>query len=331
MYKIIMFNVRDEEEKIAKEWAIAHQIDLTIYHRSLEKEDLDTLKEYDGISLSQVAKVQPEFYHELAAMGYKQIAQRSAGFDMYDLDKATKEGIIISNVPIYSPESIAEWTVLMAGNLIRKYDSIQENVKNKNFAWDPQIRGRVIGDLNVAIIGTGNIGIATAKIFRGYGCQVVGYDLYPKEGLEDLLTYAETIDQAIEKADIISLHMPVTKETHHLFDYDRFKKIKKGAYLLNMARGAIINTSDLIKALDNDLLAGAALDTYENEMAYVGKNYKDATIEDEVFQQILNHPKIIYSPHIAFYTDQAVKNLVERGLNATLEVLETGTTQYRVN
>ncbi|MCR8968881.1 D-2-hydroxyacid dehydrogenase [Facklamia sp. 7083-14-GEN3] len=331
MYKIIMFDVREEEEIIAKEWAQSHQVELTLRNHSLGKEDFDYIKEYDGITISQVAQVDDSFYEKLASFGFKQIAQRSAGYDMYDLAKAKEKGIIISNVPIYSPESIAEWTVLMAGNLIRKYDLVQDKVKQHDFTWGPPMRGRVIGDMRVAIIGTGNIGIATAKIFKGFGCEIVGYDLYPKDNLDHLLTYADTIDQAVSNADVVSLHMPVTDQTYHLFNYKQLKKFKKGAYLLNMARGAIINSNDLIKVLDENHLAGAALDTYEDESHYVGNDLKNNKIEDEVFIQILNHPKIIYSPHIAFYTDQAVKNLVEGGLNATLDVLKTGTTDYRVN
>lgn len=331
MRKIIMFGVRDEERTVAENWAKEHQVELSINEENFTPELIERVKDYDGLSLSQVGKLDESLYAQLHQMGIKQIAQRSAGVDMYNLALAKENDIIISNVPSYSPESIAEWTVAMALNIIRKYDLIQERVNEHNFSWTPEIRGRLMGDMKVAVLGTGRIGQAVARFFKGFGCEIIGYDLYPNSQLSDLLTYGDSIEEVIKDADIISLHMPATEENYHLFDKELLLKCKKDAILLNMARGALIDTKALIEVLDEGHLMGVGLDTYEEEGPLIPKNLTDQTIEDELFLQVINHPKIIYSPHIAFYTDEAVKNLVEGGLNATLEVIETGTTRNRVN
>ncbi|RDY90143.1 NAD(P)-dependent oxidoreductase, partial [Streptococcus agalactiae] len=140
-----------------------------------------------------------------------------------------------------------------------------------------------------------------------------------------------SVEEAVEKADLVSLHMPPTAENTHLFNLDMFKQFKKGAILMNMARGALVETKDLLEALDQGLLEGAGIDTYEFEGPYIPKNCQGQDISDKDFLRLINHPKVIYTPHAAYYTDEAVKNLVEGALNACVEVVETGTTTTRVN
>ena len=188
-----------------------------------------------------------------------------------------------------------------------------------------------MGDMKVAIIGTGRIGQITAKLFHGFGCELVGFDLYQNEGIKSILTYKDSIEEAIKDADIVSIHMPATADNRHCFDYEMFKKFKPGAILLNMARGSIVDTEGLLKALDEGILAGAGIDTYEYEMPYIQKDYQDKAIEDKVFARLVHHPHVMYSPHIAYFTDEAIKNLVEGALNAAVEVITTGTSKSRVN
>lgn len=331
MYAIKLFNVRDEEIEIAESWAKRHDIKLSLTKEGLSADTIDQVKGFDGISLSQIGTLEPHVYESLHKLGIRQIAQRSAGVDMYDLELAKENDIIISNVPSYSPESIAEFTVSQALQLIRKTPEITAQVSTHNFAWRPTIGGRVLGDMTVAVLGTGRIGQLVAKLFHGFGAKVVAYDVYRNDSLTTILEYKDSVVEAIKDADVISLHMPAFADNYHLFDAKLFKSVKSDAILLNMARGALVDTEALLEALDNGLLAAAALDTYEFEAPYVSRDFTNKTIEDELFTKILNHPKIIYTPHVAFYTDEAVKNLVEGGLDATLDVLTSGTTSRRVN
>ncbi|MBA2796090.1 D-lactate dehydrogenase [Streptococcus porcinus] len=329
--KIKLFNVRGEEAILAEQWAKVNQVELSLDQGPLT---LDTVKEaqgFDGVANAQIEPLDDSIYPILKEMGIKQIAQRSAGVDMYNLELAKENGIIISNVPSYSPESIAEFTVTIALNLIRKVELIRSNVKEHNFTWNLPIRGRVLGDMTVAIIGTGRIGLATAKIFKGFGCKVVGYDIYQSPSAKEVLEYKDSILEAIQVADVVSLHMPPTSDNSHYFNAELFKHFKKGAILLNMARGALIDTADLLAALDQGLLDGAGIDTYEFEGPYVPKNFQEKVITDALFLDLIHHPKVIYTPHAAYYTDEAVKNLVEGALNATVDVIKTGTTPMRVN
>lgn len=329
--KIKMFNTRDEEINIAKAWADKNGVELEMTAEALTVETVNTLKDVDGISLIQVTKVDDALYPKLRSLGIKQIAQRSAGFDMHNLQAATENGIIISNVPSYSPESIAEFTVLTALNLIRKNDLIRENVREQNFQWQPHIRGGVLGSKKVAVLGTGRIGYYVAKFFKGFGCEIYGYDLYPNEICKEILTYVDSIEIAIKDADIVTLHMPATSKNKYVFDKTMFSKMKKGSIFLNMARGALVDTKALLATLNSGYLYGAGIDTYEAEGPYVGKDWSGKTIDDKIFMELIKHPRIVYSPHIAFYTDQSVTNLVIEALDAAKEIIETGTTKNRVN
>ncbi|ANC23968.1 TPA: D-lactate dehydrogenase [Streptococcus pyogenes] len=329
--KLKLYNVRGEEAVLAKKWADDNGIEISLTESPLTPETVKEAEGFDGIANAQIGPLDDAIYPLLKEMGIKQIAQRSAGVDMYNLDLATENDIIITNVPSYSPESIAEFTVTIALNLIRHVELIRENVKKQNFTWGLPIRGRVLGDMTVAIIGTGRIGLATAKIFKGFGRKVVGYDIYQSDAAKAVLDYKESVEEAIKDADLVSLHMPPTAENTHLFNSDLFKSFKKGAILMNMARGAVIETQDLLDALDAGLLSGAGIDTYEFEGPYIPKNFEGQEITDSLFKALINHPKVIYTPHAAYYTDEAVKNLVEGALNATVEIIKTGTTTTRVN
>ena len=250
---------------------------------------------------------------------------------MYNLEKASENNIIISNVPSYSPNSIAEFAVTSALQLVRKTHLIEQKVMEKDFRWQVPIMAKEVKSLEVAIIGTGRIGQIAAQVFNAFGSKVVGFDLYQNEQAKQHLEYKDTIEEVIANADIVSIHMPATEDNYHLFNKELFNQFKDGAVLVNTARGSIVDTKALLQALDSGKISGAALDTYENESAYFPKDFRETEISDPILKELMMHPDVILTPHIAFYTDIAVKNLVEGGLGAALSVINTGTCETRVN
>ncbi|GGB08713.1 D-2-hydroxyacid dehydrogenase [Macrococcus hajekii] len=331
MTKIIMFNTREEERTAANEWAVRHNIDLTLSTETLNLNHLERLKNYQGISTSQTTPIDPAIYPALEKLGIRQIAQRSAGFDMFDLKLANKHHLIISNVPSYSPNSIAEFAVTTALQLVRKTAQIEKNIQNYDFRWNPALMSRSIKDLTVAVIGAGRIGQHTARIFNGFGSKVIAYDPVQNEELTRFVEYKDSLEEAVQTADIVSVHIPLTAENHHLFNEKLFTQFKKGSLFINAARGGIVNTHALLAAVNQGHLAGAALDTYENEGDYFKNDFRKEVIQDEMLKELIRHDKIIITPHIAFFTDVAVQNLVEGGLDSVLQVINTGTCDNRVN
>ena len=331
MTKIIAFQVRDEDLPIIDDWSKENNVEVKTVSERMTLENVHLAKGFDGVTTTQNIKVPTEIYEKLHEYGIKQIAQRSAGFDYYDLEEATKNDIIISNVPVYSPESIAEFVLAQALMLIRKVREIEAKANEGDFRWQPAIRGAVLGEMTVGVIGTGHIGRIAAKLFKGFGAKVIGYDLYPNEEATKYLDYKESVEDVVKEADVVTLHVPATADNFHQFDYEMFKLFKPNAYFINDARGSVVDTKGLLKALDDGLLAGAALDTYEGEGPYVPVDNRETGINDEMFKQLLNHPKILYTPHVAYYTMESVRNMMTIGLDSVLEVIKTGDTKNRVN
>lgn len=330
MTKIKFFGTRDYEKDVALNWAKENDVEVSFSNDFLSYDTLDQLEGFDGVITMQFGKLEKEAYPKLEAMGIKQVAQRTAGFDMYDLELAKKHGIIISNVPSYSPETIAEYSVAAALNLVRRFPRIEKRVQDYDFTWDATIMARPVKDMTVAIIGTGRIGALTGNLFAGFGAKIVGYDLYPNDSL-DFLEYKDTIEEAVKDADIVSLHMPGSADNHHIFNKEMFAKFKDGAILVNAARGAVVDTEALIDAVNEGKLTGAAVDTYEFEMPYFTFDFTGKELEDETFKKLIENDRIQLTPHIAFFSDEAVRNLVEGGLNAALNVIKTGDTPTRLN
>ena len=326
----MFFGTRDYEKKDALNWGKAHNVEVVTSEEILSADTVDQLEGFDGVTTMQFGKLEDSVYPKLEGYGIKQIAQRTAGFDMYDLDLAKKHGIVISNVPSYSPETIAEYSVSIALQLVRKFPLIEKRVQAHNFKWAAPIMSTPVKNMTVAIIGTGRIGAATGKIYAGFGAKVVGFDAYPNHSL-DFLEYKDSVEEAIKDADIISLHVPANKESFHLFDKSMFSKVKKGAILVNAARGAVIDTPALLDAVNDGTLSGAAIDTYENEADYFTYDWTGKDVDDPTLLELIRHENILVTPHIAFFSDEAVRNLVEGGLNAALSVIETGKCDTQLN
>ncbi|PHK48544.1 D-lactate dehydrogenase [Staphylococcus edaphicus] len=332
MTRIKLFGVRNEDKPYIEAWSNKHNVEVDLDEDLLTLETVSRAEGFDGVSISQQIPLDEMVYKKLHDFGIKQIAQRSAGFDMYDFDLAEKYHLVISNVPSYSPHSIAEYTVSQALNLIRNYNDIQQKTAAYDFRWQPGIMSRSIKDLKVAVIGTGRIGSIVAKIFaQGFDAEVVAYDIAPNDAYKSFLTYTEHIKEAIQDADIVTVHIPASKENDYLFDETLFNEFKEGSVFVNCARGTIVKTSALIEALDRGLIKGAALDTYEGEKGLFPSDQRHRDLNDDMLKQLIERPDIIVSPHIAFYTDAAVENLIVDALDATMEVINTGDTRLRVN
>lgn len=197
---------------------------------------------------------------------------------------------------------------------------------------EPTILSKSIKDLKVAVIGTGRIGRVVADIFaNGYQSDVVAYDPFPNAKIATYVDYKDTIEEAVEGADIVTLHVPATKYNHYLFNAELFKHFKKGAVFVNCARGSLVDTKALLDALDNGVIKGAALDTYEFERKLFPSDQRGKTPNDPLLESLIDREDVILTPHIAFYTEAAVKNLIVDALDATLDVLQTGDTRLRVN
>ena len=250
-----------------------------------------------------------EVLEKLYDADIKYVALRSVGHDHINLVKAKALGIKVANVPAYSPYSIAEHAVALLMAVNRKIVPGQKLMAENDFRLN-----RLIGfDLHgktVGIVGTGKVGAAFANIMHGFGCRVLGYDIIRNTELirETKMVYT-SFEQVCRSADIISVHCPLNEVTKYLFNKDSFSVMKEGVLLINTARGGIVNTQDLIDALDSGMVGGAGLDVYEFEKPIFFCDHTTSQIKDQLFERLRRHPNVLLTGHQAFLTNEALASI----------------------
>ncbi|MDO5048083.1 MAG: NAD(P)-dependent oxidoreductase [Anaerococcus sp.] len=329
--KISVFNIREEEKNIFEAFKKAHpQVELVGFSEGLTLDNLDKVSGSDSVSLSTVDKVEDELLEELNKMGIKVISQRSAGFDMYNLEKLDELGMKLINVPRYSPNAIGEYAASVALYFTRNLDRIFANSKKKDFRWVPAILSKEMRTMTVGIVGTGNIGRACGKLFKGLGAKLIGYDPYESDEAKKILDYV-SLEELYQRADVISYHLPATKDNYHMVDDKAIAMMKDGVVLINAARGSILDTKAVLRGLDSGKIRGCGLDVYEEEFDVIKKDLSGEDLGDEVLEEILSRDDIIYTPHIAFYTETALDNLMTYPLDQSIKFLESGDADSVVN
>lgn len=329
--KVVVFNKREDEEKLLELWEEKNpEIEVESYAEALSLDNIDLAKGADTVSLSSVAKLDDRLYGALKDLGINVISQRSAGFDMYNLDKMNELDMKLINVPSYSPNAIGEFVVASALYFSRNLNLIHENVKKHDFRWQLPILSREIRTMTVGIVGTGRIGRACAKLFKGLGANIIGYDVYESEEAKELLDYV-SLDDLYAQSDIITFHVPATDDNYHMINEDSISKMKDGVILINAARGTILDTKAVLKALDDGKIKGAALDVYEHEFDIVNKDKQGKDLNDDMLDEIIKRNDIVYTPHIAFYTETALDNLISLAIDESINYLKTGSSPSIVN
>ncbi|MFW5853604.1 MAG: NAD(P)-dependent oxidoreductase [Patescibacteria group bacterium] len=275
-------------------------------------------KEVEILSLFIKTPIGPAELEKLPNL--KMIAVRATGFDHIDIEACREKNITVSTVPTYGQHTVAEFTFALLLNLSRKiYDSYKRISETGNFSQN-NLRGFDLEDKTLGVIGTGKIGLNVVKIALGFEMKVLAYDPFPKEEVASQLGFTYTdLDSVLNQSDILTLHAPYNQETHHLINSQNINQIKPGAYLINTARGGLIETQALITALKNEIIIGAGLDVLEEE-GLVGEDIElleKPHPETETLRTLLSnhylidHPRVIITPHNAFNTQESLQRILE--------------------
>jgi len=274
----------------------------------------------DTVSLAQDAQAACVFVNDtvdrpvlssLSELGVKMVALRCAGFNNVDLAAAKELGIQVVRVPAYSPHAVAEHTVALILALNRKIHKAYNRVRDLNFSLDGLV-GFDLHGKTAGLLGTGRIGRIVGQILRGFGMRVWAFDPYPS------LEWAarngiEYVDPALiaAQSDIITLHIPLTPETHHVINEQTLKQAKPGCVLVNVSRGGLIDTKALIAALKRGQLGGVALDVYEEEEGVFFEDLSAQVLQDDVLARLLTFPNVLITSHQAFLTEEALREIAE--------------------
>lgn len=330
MMKILMFTVRDDEEPAIREWAKQNSVKVDMNQIELTADTVKLLKGYDGLVIQQRTRVADRsIFAALREYGIRQISTRTAGYDMIDKELAAAYGLAVTNVPAYSPNSVAELAVTQTMRLIRNLPQFEEREGQQDFRWSG-LMAREIRSLTVGVIGAGRIGGTVARLFKGLGANVIANDIVARDELKDVLTYVSK-EELLKQSDIVTLHVPLLDATVSLIDGSALSLMKPDAFLINASRGPVVDVAALIRALQDKKIAGAALDTLPGEEKFFNVDLRGRELPSEALKTLRAMPNVLITPHIGFYTNLAVKNMVEISLNDVISILKTGQSEHQVN
>ena len=266
-----------------------------------------------NILTAPVDKAMIDRYSE---MGIRCIMTRTIGYDHIDYVYAREKGIGVLNIT-YSPATVADYTVMMILMGIRKIKYIRLRAQVQDYTLQGKLACE-LGNLTVGIVGTGRIGSCVARELTGFGCRMLAYDPYPMQELEGIVEYTD-MDRLLRKSDVITLHAPATQENYHIIDAEAFAKMPLGAGLVNCARGPLVDSDAMIEAIESGHLGFACLDTVENEFGMYYYNRMGEPLNNPQLAILNSHSNVITTPHMAFYTREAVSDMVENSILGILE------------
>lgn len=319
--KIILLSVRDDELPAIKQWQQKHpNIELQTADWELHPDTVDRLQGFDGVIIQQRSQIGDEVYPELKRLGFKQLTSRTAGFDVINMPLATANNLKVSNVPAYSPHSVAELALTHTMRLIRQLPLFDARMQEQDFRWQG-LQAAEISSLTIGIIGAGRIGSTTARIFHSLGAQVIANDTKPNHELDDILTF-KIKEEVLQEADVVCLHVDLNETSKNLIDAQALSIMKPSACIVNECRGPVVDTDALIQALEKKQIAGAALDTLTGEDNFFNVDLRGKEIPSEQLKKLRSMDNVIITPHIGFYTNIAVQNMVDISLDDAVSLIQ---------
>lgn len=320
--KIFAYGIRKDEEPALKEWMEKHpDVEVGFTDELLTPETAKYAKGADAVDVYQQLDYTPETLTALHDLGINKMSLRNVGTDNIDFDTARKFDFQISNVPVYSPNAIAEHSMIQLSRLLRQTKAMDAKVAKHDLRWAPTI-GREMRMQTVGVIGTGHIGRVAIKILQGFGAKVIAYDKYQNEEIAKQGLYVDSLDDLYAQADAISLYVPGVKENDRMIDADAIAKMKDGVVIVNVARGNLVDTDAVIAGLDSGKIAAFAMDVYEDEVGLFNEDWSNKEFPDARIADLIDRENVLVTPHTAFYTTKAVYEMVTQSMDAALAFIQ---------
>jgi D-lactate dehydrogenase len=304
---------RDFLERVDRELGFGHE--LVFYDARLEPATAPLAHGSAAVCAFVNDDLGRQVLSDLAAHGTRLVALRSAGFNNVDLSAAADLGITVTHVPDYSPYAVAEFTIALVLALNRHLSRAYMHVREGNFSLQGLL-GFDLHDKTAGIVGTGKIGgIVAQTLIGGFGCRVLAYDLFPSDRLVQLGVEYVDLERLLRESDLVTLHCPLTPETHHLIDERSVAQMKPGVMLINTSRGGLIDTTAVIDGLKSGRIGHLGLDVYEEEARYFYEDYSSRLIDDDALSRLLTFPNVVVTSHQGFFTREALEQIARTTLS----------------
>lgn len=294
-------------------------ITFKFYEGKLNADTAELARGCDGVCIFVNDTCDAEVIDKLHSMGVRMIALRCAGYNNVDVRHAFGK-LHVFHVPAYSPYAVAEHAVAMLLTSIRRIHKAYIRTRDFNFSLNG-MTGFDLHGKTVGVVGTGKIGRVFIDICRGFGMKVIAYDKFPATdaGIE----YVE-LDELFSRSDIISLHCPLTSETHHMINADSIEKMRRGVVIVNTSRGALIDAEALLAGIKSRKIGAACLDVYEEEADIFFEDNSGHILDDDTLARLISMPNVIVTSHQAFLTEEALANIAETTVSNIVEFEEKG-------
>ncbi len=332
MFKIVCYGVRSNEVEFFNRLNI-YNYELTLIPELLSHDNIETAKGHDAVLLRGNSVADKQNLDVLYSYGIKYVFTRTVGFNHIDVEYAHQLGMRMARVPSYSPAAIAELSVTLAMMLLRKTAYMTIKSAYRDFVIDDEMFTREVHNCTVGIIGVGKIGLTEARLFKGLGARVVGYDIFETDKAKEILDYLP-LDELLAQSDIVSLHIPYVPGKNEQFVNAEFiSKMKQNAILINTARGEIQSNQAILDALKSKKLSGFATDVFSNEAEFFQKKFQPwETVPDPIVQQLIElYPRVLVTPHVGSNTDEALSNMVETSYENFNDMLTRGACINEIN
>ncbi|WP_248925895.1 D-isomer specific 2-hydroxyacid dehydrogenase family protein [Paenibacillus hamazuiensis] len=308
---ITIYGCEEDEADLFRRYSPHYGVEPTIVQSAVSAENAALASGNCCISVNHKTEIDLSTLRALKENGIAYISTRSIGCNHIDMEAAEQLGITVGNVA-YSPASVADFTLMLILMSIRNAKSVlcKADVHDYKLCAVP---GRELRDMTVGVLGTGRIGQAVIDRLNGFGCRILAYNLHPQAKAEYV-----TLSELLRQSDVLTLHMPLNSDTYHILDRKRIESMKQGAFVINTARGSLIDTEALVGALEAGRLGGAALDVVEGEEGIFYRDCTNKPIHNQLLLRLQKLPNVIITPHTAFYTDHALQDIVENSIQNCL-------------
>lgn len=304
---VTAYGCSSDETALLRDLAPRHGILAVVTHEAVSEATTHLAAGNRHVSIDHKTHVSNTTLSALRNVGVEYISTRSIGSNHLDVDYAASVGITVGTVA-YSPDSVADYTLMLMLMVLRRAAAGVRRVDAHDYRLS-ETRGRELRDLTVGVIGTGRIGTAVIDRLSGFGCRILTHDVSATASVDHV-----ALDALLGSSDIVTLHTPLTPETHHLLNRHRIARMKHGAIVVNTARGALLDTDALIRALEWGHLGGAALDVLEGEEGVFYTDRRGQRVEHRSLEKLQGMPNVLITPHTAFHTDHALRDVIENTL-----------------
>lgn len=328
--KVLVLGIREGEDQFFydDDEKNSYGFEYTFSREMLSMKNIELAKGYEALCIVVSCVITREVAEKLHEYGVKYILTRAAGTDHLDVEAIHRLGMQTANVPMYSPNAISEHTVMLILMMLRKMREQLHRVESHNFSLSG-LQTRELRNMTVGVIGTGRIGCTTIKNLSGFGCRIIASDIFENDAVKPLVTY-KPLSQVLCESDILVFHCPLTPENHHMINAESIKTLKDGVVLINTARGGLFDFAAVLDGLKSGRIYGLGIDVYEGENGFLRKDLTGQELADPVFAGLLEQENVIYTTHTAFYTDEAVRNMISTSLANLQQYITEGSCKNEV-